>query len=731
MRPYLNIGATQESAMSDQPQARIDRRHFLIGGAVIGAGLYIGIRVADKHFGSEPVSKNPFRPNAYLRVAPDNSVTVVIGKAEMGQGIYTGLAMAVAEELDVDPRRVQVEFGPVDPAFNVPFAPMQFTGGSMSTSTTYTQLREAGARARAMLLAAAAKHWNVPADTLRTEDGRILNGRKSVSYGAMADAAAGEPVPEKIALKDPAQFRYLGKAQKRLDAPMKVDGSAKFGLDMRLPGMLHAVVARPPVIGAKLRKVDDTAARAVPGVLDVKSLPFGVVVYGSNTFAAKRGREALSIDWDEGANSALSTAGLRAEYQRLAGQPGAVARETGNVRTAMAGAAKHIDVEYELPYLAHAPMEPLNCLADARADGCDLYFGTQAQSLDRDAVADVLGLDPSKVQVHTAFLGGGFGRRAQRFSEVAVEAAQASRAVGKPVQVVWTREDDVQGLSYRPFVVSRVRAALDAYGNPVAWQQCIVSQAVLRGGRFDSFIPKGSKFDPSSVEGASDMPYSIPNILVDTHEGNPTVPILWWRSVGHSHTGFTVNCAMDELAALAGVDPVEFRRKLLGGDPRFLAVLEKAAEMSNWTAGPPAGRGRGIAIQHSFGSIVAEVAEVSVDGGNVRVHKVWCAIDCGFAVNPSGVIAQMESAINYGLTAALYGEITFDKGKVQQSNFHDYQILRINEAPEIEVAIINSGQAMGGAGEPGTPPIAPAVANAIYAATGKRVRRLPISKNLA
>jgi len=717
--------------MSDQPQARIDRRHFLIGGAVIGAGLYIGIRVADKHFGSEPVSKNPFRPNAYLRVAPDNSVTVVIGKAEMGQGIYTGLAMAVAEELDVDPRRVQVEFGPVDPAFNVPFAPMQFTGGSMSTSTTYTQLREAGARARAMLLAAAAKHWNVPADTLRTEDGRILNGRKSVSYGAMADAAAGEPVPEKIALKDPAQFRYLGKAQKRLDAPMKVDGSAKFGLDMRLPGMLHAVVARPPVIGAKLRKVDDTAARAVPGVLDVKSLPFGVVVYGSNTFAAKRGREALSIDWDEGANSALSTAGLRAEYQRLAGQPGAVARETGNVRTAMAGAAKHIDVEYELPYLAHAPMEPLNCLADARADGCDLYFGTQAQSLDRDAVADVLRLDPSKVQVHTAFLGGGFGRRAQRFSEVAVEAAQASRAVGKPVQVVWTREDDVQGLSYRPFVVSRVRAALDAYGNPVAWQQCIVSQAVLRGGRFDSFIPKGSKFDPSSVEGASDMPYSIPNILVDTHEGNPTVPILWWRSVGHSHTGFTVNCAMDELAALAGVDPVEFRRKLLGGDPRFLAVLEKAAEMSNWTAGPPAGRGRGIAIQHSFGSIVAEVAEVSVDGGNVRVHKVWCAIDCGFAVNPSGVIAQMESAINYGLTAALYGEITFDKGKVQQSNFHDYQILRINEAPEIEVAIINSGQAMGGAGEPGTPPIAPAVANAIYAATGKRVRRLPISRNLA
>jgi isoquinoline 1-oxidoreductase beta subunit len=400
------------------------------------------------------------------------------------------------------------------------------------------------------------------------------------------------------------------------------------------------------------------------------------------------------------------------------------------VRNALAGAARRLDVEYELPYLAHSPMEPLNCLADVRADGCDLYLGTQMQSPDRDAVAEALAVDPATVKVHNAFLGGGFGRRAQRYSEAAVEAALASRAVGKPVLLTQTREDDVQGMSYRPFVVSRVRAGVDGEGNPVAWQQCIVSQPVLRGGRFESFIPPGSKFDPSSVEGASDMPYAIPNLLVDTHEGNRTVPILWWRSVGHSHTGFTVNCAMDELAALAGTDPVEFRRKLLGNDPRFLAVLNKVAEISDWAAGAPAGRGRGVAIQRSFGSIVAEVAEVSVDGSNVRVHKVWCAIDCGFAANPSGVIAQMESAINYGLTAALYGEITFENGRVQQSNFHDYQILRMNEAPEIEVTIINSGEAMGGAGEPGTPPIAPAVANAIFAATGKRVRRLPITKNL-
>jgi isoquinoline 1-oxidoreductase beta subunit len=374
-------------------------------------------------------------------------------------------------------------------------------------------------------------------------------------------------------------------------------------------------------------------------------------------------------------------------------------------------------------------MEPLNCLADVRADGCDLYLGTQMQSPDRDAVAEVLGVDPATVKVHTAFLGGGFGRRAQRFSDAAVDAALASRAVGKPVLLTQTREDDVQGLSYRPYVISRVRAGVDGDGNAVAWQQCIISQPVLRGGRFDSFIPKGSAFDPSSVEGASDMPYTIPNLPVDTHEGNRTVPILWWRSVGHSHTGFTVNCAMDELAALAGVDPVEFRRRLLGKDPRFLAVLNKAAGMSGWGSSLPAGRGRGIAIQHSFGSIVAEVAEVSVQGSDVRVHKVWCAIDCGFAANPSGVVAQMESAINYGLSAALHGEISFENGRVQQSNFHDYQVLRIDEAPEIEVAIINSGEAMGGAGEPGTPPIAPAVANAIFAATGKRVRKLPISKN--
>ena len=721
--------------MDTKSSAGFDRRTFLTAGVavgVVGGGLVLGIRYANRReeAAAAAASGRTLAPNAFVRVAPDDTITVVIGKAEMGQGIYTGLAMALAEELDVDPARVKVELAGADPAFNVPFMPMQITGGSMSTSTTYTQLREAGARARAMLLAAAAQKWKVDAATLRTENGKVLNGSKSSSYGALADAASQLPVPEKVTLKDPAQFRYLGKPQKRLDAPMKVDGSAKFGLDMRVPGMLFAVIARPPVIGATLGKVDDSAARAVKGVIDVKVIPAGVAVYGTNTWAAKRGREALELVWNEGPQARYSTVAQRREYQRLLTTPGAVARNSGNVKAALSSAAKRMDVEYELPYLAHSPMEPLNCLADVRADGCDLWLGTQMQTTDRDAAARELGLEPSSVTLHNMFLGGGFGRRAQRNNEVVVEAVQLSKAIGKPVLSVYTREDDVRGLSYRPHVMSRVRGGVDAAGMPVAWQQTIVSQGVLRGGWTDAFIPKGQAFDQSSVEGASDMPYDIPNVMVDTHEGTSKVPVLWWRSVGHSHTGFTVNCALDELAVLGGQDPVELRRKLLAGKPRVLAVLNAVAELSDWAGGAPAGRGRGIALQESFGSIVAEVAEVSVEDGSVRVHKVWCAIDCGFAVNPSGVIMQMESGINYGLTAALYGEITFADGKVEQSNFHDYQILRMNEAPEIFVTILNSGEQMGGAGEPGTPPIAPAVANAIFAATGKRVRKLPIAKNL-
>jgi isoquinoline 1-oxidoreductase subunit beta len=716
--------------MRDDTSARIDRRHFLIATAVVGAGLYVGIRVAEKRLGAGAARGEPLQPNAFVRVAPDDTVTVNVGKAEMGQGVYTGLAMIVAEELDVDPGRVQVQLVGADPAFNVPFMPMQLTGGSMSTSSSYQSLREAGAAARAMLVAAAAQRWDVDASQLRTEDGRVFHGSRSLSYGQLAEAASKLSVPEKVTLKDPATFRYLGKPRTRLDAPMKVDGSAKFGIDVRLPGMLFAVIARPPVPGAKLSKMDPVAARAVPGVVQVVEIPTGVAVCATNTWAARRGRDALSLAWDEGAHRAFSTEAQRQQYRRLAAIPGAIAGQRGDVRPALRDTARRLDVEYELPYLAHAPMEPMNCVADVRDDGCDIYVGTQMQGADRDAAARALGIDPARVTLHNQFLGGSFGRRAQRHSEVVVDAALISKAVGRPVLTTWTREDDVRGMSYRPFVVSRVRGAVDREGMPTAWHQTIVAQGVLRGGWTEAFITAGSAFDPSSTEGAADMIYGIPNLLVDTHDVTGPVPVLWWRSVGHSHTGFTVNCALDELAVLGGQDPVELRRRLLADKPRHLAVLNAVAEACRWADGTPAGRGRGVALHESFGSIVAEVAEVSVEGGAVRVHQVWCAIDCGFAVNPSGVIAQMESAINYGLTAALYGEITFADGRVQQSNFHDYQILRMNEAPRIHVTIVDSGERMGGAGEPGTPPIAPAVANAIYAATGKRIRKLPIVKNI-
>ncbi len=570
-----------------------NRRNFIIGGA-IAAGVVIGIYVGKNRFGggdgAATASGATLKPNAFVRIAPDDSVTIVIGKSEMGQGIYTGLPMILAEELDFDPARVQVEFAPVDAAFNVPFAPVQFTGGSMSTNTSYQQLREAGGRARAMLVAAAADHWQVDAATLRTEDGMVYNGSKKLSYGRLADAASKLPVPEKVTLKDPASFRYLGKPMKRLDAPMKVDGSAKFGIDMRVPGMLFAVVARPPIVGAKLGKIDDSAARAVAGVVDVKTVPSGVAVYATNTWAAKQGREALKIDWDGGKNASFSTAQQRRDYQTLLRKPGNIASSKGNVNAALAKSAKRIDVEYELPYLAHSPMEPLNCLADVRDDGVDLYTGTQMQSPDRDAVAGALGVDPAKVKVHTAFLGGGFGRRAQRWSDVSVEAAHVSKAIGKPVLMTHTREDDVQGMSYRPFVMSRVRAGIDADGMPIAWQQSIISQGVLRSGPFEGFIPKGQAWDPSSVEGAHDMPYGIPNLSVDTLEGSAPIPVLWWRSVGNSHTGFTVNSALDELAALGGQDPVEMRRKLLADKPRHLAVLNavaEAAQLGGWRAAGP------------------------------------------------------------------------------------------------------------------------------------------------
>ncbi len=720
------------------PDNNASRRHFLIGAGVVAAGTAAGIYVMPRFFGERgaagagaakgalPVD---FKPHAFVRISSDDTVTVILGKVEMGQGVHTGLPMILAEHLDIAPSKLKVEFGPVDPAFNIPFLPSQFTGGSNSTMTTYQPLSKVGATARAMLLAAAAQRWSVDAASLRTDDGVVTDGRRRLTYGELAEAASKLPVPKDVVLKPRSEYKWVGKPHPRLDNRDKASGKTIFGMDVDRPDMLVAMVARSPVFGGKVKSFDATATKAIPGVVDVKQVPTGVAVLATHTWAARRGRDALQIVWDEGAGAKLSTAGLRAEWQALSRKPGVVARNVGDPDKAYAAAARKIDVEYELPYLAHAPMEPLNACVLVTETQCDIWTGTQNQSLDRDAAAQILGFKPEQIVLHTQFLGGGFGRRASTQSDFVREAVEVARGVGKPVKTVWTREDDLHGGFYRPFSVNRVRAGIDADGKPSVYMHTTVGKPVLINSPFGSMMVKDG-MDPTSSEGSADMPYAMPNLRMELHNTDEIVPILWWRSVGHTITGFVVNTALDELAALAKRDPLELRREMLRDKPRHLAVLNKAAELAGWGTPAAAGRHRGIALQESFGSIVAQVAEVSVSGTDVRVHRVSCAVDCGFAINPDQVAAQLQSAVVYGLSAALRGEITLDKGRVQQSNFDTYPVLRINESPQIDVAIINSDAPLGGIGEPGLPPTAPAVCNAIFAATGQRIRRLPVSASL-
>ena len=708
----------------EESDANTGRRQFLIGIGVVAVGTAAGIKLVPQVL-REPAPPADFKPHAFIRISSDDVVTIIIGKSEMGQGVYTGLPMIVAEELDIDPQRVRVEFAGVDPAFNHPFMKMQFTGGSNSTISSFDSLREAGALARAMLLAAAAQEWGVDAATLRTDDGFVTDGKRRASYGSLAAAAANVAAPAKAAPKPRDQYRWIGRPQKRLDSVAKVTGRAQFGLDVDLPDMLTAMVARAPVFGATVRSFDASAALAVPGVVEVKQVPSGIAVIARHTWAAKKGRDALQVDWDLGEGAKLSTESLRAEWRRLAQQPGIVAANRGDATGALRAAAKRFDVEYELPYLAHACMEPLNCVVQVKDGRCEIWVGTQNQSQDVMYVARALGIETSAITLHTQFLGGGFGRRASNTSDFTVEAAHVANGIGKPVKTVWTREDDMRGGYYRPYSVSRVQGGVDASGRPVAYLHTSVGKPVIVQSMFADIATRMG-FDPTSVEGSADMPYAIDNVRVDVHQTNEIVPILWWRSVGHSINGFIANSAIDELAALGGRDPVALRRELLAGKPRHLAVLDKVVAAANYGQPLPAGHFHGVALHESFGSIVAQVAEVSVNGSDVRVHRVSCAVDCGLAINPDQVAAQMQSGIIYGLTAALYGEITLVDGVPQQSNFDSYPALRLSEAPAIDVHVVNSDGPLGGIGEPGTPPIAAAVCGAIYAATGRRIRRLPI-----
>ena len=671
------------------------RRDFLRSAAGAGGGLILGLALprANRLSAAAPnvdaaAASGGAAVNAFVKISRDDRVTLIMPKSEMGQGVYTGLSQLLAEELGCDLAAVRIETAPVAPAYNHPVFPMQFTGGSMSISSCWTSMRMAGAAARMMLLRAAADRWQIAADACWVEHGAVHGpGGRKATFGGLADAAGNlsPPDPATVTLKPRDQFTVIGKPVKRIEAAEKVDGSGIFGLDVRLPGMLRAVLVRPPALGSLPVRIDDTAARAVPGVVDVKVIQAGVAVVARNTHAARLGRDALKIDWQAAPDAVLDTEQLRADYRRRSLTDAAlVARNDGDAAAKLrGGGATNLEAFYEVPYLSHAPMEPMNCVADLRADRCDVWTGTQMQSVDRAAAAEVAGLAPEQVFIHTTLLGGGFGRRANPGSDFVREAVELSNAIKAPVQVVWTREDDMHGGWYRPLWLNRLRAALGADGRPVAWHHTFVGQSIMAGTPMQAMIKDG--IDPASVEGAADLPYAIPNVRVDLHTTSAPVRVQWWRSVGHSNTAFAVESFIDECAFAASLDPLDYRCSLLGeAQKRRRAVLETLAEKAGWGRPLPAGRARGMAIHESFGSVVGEAAEVSMEGGLPRVHRVVAVIDCGFAVNPQMIEAQLESAINYGLSAALYGEITFAEGKPQQANFDTYPVIRMSEAPRVE-----------------------------------------------
>jgi isoquinoline 1-oxidoreductase beta subunit len=694
-----------------------------VGGAAAGAGLLLGLRLprGPRAAGAQD---GPFEPSAFLRIDADGTVTIFNGMAEMGQGILTSMAMAVADELEADWARVRIEQAPADPAFGNPgLGGLQATVGSLSIRGSLAIWRRAGAAAREMLVAAAAQAWGVPAAECEAEQHVVRHrptGRR-LGYGELAGRAAALPVPANPRLKTPDRFRLIGRRVPRRDTPDKVTGRAVYGIDVTLPGLLVASVERCPVLGGRLASVDAADALAVPGVRRVVEVSGGVAVVADGYWAARAGRAALRATWQAGPGGRRSSAGIRQELLAQAAQPGPVARSEGDAAAALAGPGRVLEAVYEAPFLAHATMEPMNCTAHVRPDACDVWAPTQSPGATQQRAMRITGLPRDRVRVHTTLLGGGFGRRSE--TDFVADAVEASRAVGAPVKVIWSREDDIRHDHFRPATAHVFQAALDARGRPAAWLHRIAGPSILGQRGFDT--RRG--VDPTMVEGAANLPYAIPHLRVEYHPRDVGVPVGFWRSVGASQNAFAVECFVDELAHAAGQDPVEYRRALLGRAPRHKAVLEAAAARAGWGSPLPPGRFRGVAVAFSYGSYAAEVAEVEVEaGGAVRVHRVVCALDCGLAVNPDQVRAQMEGGIVFGLTAVLHGEITLDAGQVQQSNFHDYPLVRIDRAPAVEVHVLESDHPPGGAGEPGVPPLAPAVANALFAATGRRLRRLPV-----
>ena len=682
--------------------ASSSRRSFL---QTLGAGLTLAFNLPAQRGPSGPP-----KPNAYIHIAPDNTITFLITKAEMGQGTITSLSQLLAEELDADWSKIRTEFAPVNPALYG----MQGVFGSQSIRSTWTPLRQAGATARAMLIQAAAQKWNADPAQLTTETGAVLNKAtgEGLFYGQLAEAAGKLPIPAGVPTKDPKTYKFIGKSVKRLDTKSKVNGTAQFGIDAKVPGMLYASVTRCPVFGGKVASFDATKAKAVTGVKNVVEIPSGVAVIADNTWSAMQGRKALTVQFDEGPVANVTSAGISKMFADLAAQPGSIAKQAGDANAAIASAAKKIEAVYEVPFLSHAPMEPMNCTAVVTSDHCEIWAPTQMQAGSRSTAAQITGLDPEKVKLNSMFMGGGFGRRGGTdYVSEAVEIAK--RMPGTPVKLTWTREDDMQHDLYRPASYVKFAGAVDSEGWPVAFSAKIACPSFFGGGR-------GGAVDGTAVEGLHDFEYKIPNLYVDWRKADAGIPTTFWRAVGYTQNTFFAECFLDELCHLGGKDPIEVRRRLLANSPRQLAVLNKAVQeagKSNY---------QGVAVVNNIGSYNAQVVEVSVTNGKLKINRVTCAVDCGHVVNPAIVRQQIESGIVYGLSAALKGAITIDKGRVQQGNFNTYDVLRIDEMPRIDVHIMDSNNNPGGIGEASVPPIAPALANAIFAATGKRHRTLPL-----
>ncbi len=692
---------------------KVNRRGFLKTGIGAAAGLTLSFTIPEKtRLLAQNNAARAFPLNGYIHIGADDSVTLVLPKSEMGQGPMTALSQILADELDCNWSKVHAIFAPVDPKL---YGPMQGTFGSMSVRTGWEPMRRSGATARAMLIEAAARRWNVDKSQCRTEIGAVVASNQRATYGSLAEDAAKLPPPNGVAPKDPGQFRLIGKSLKRLDTPLKVNGTAVFGIDAKVPGMQYAVVARCPVFGGKVASFDDAKAKAVPGVQQVVEISRGVAVIADNTWSAMEGRRALEVHFDEGPLANLDSAAIRQMMQEGASKPGAIARKAGDGSAALSGAAKKIEAVYEAAYMSHAPMEPMNCTAHVRPDGCDVWAATQIQTAAKQTAMQITKLPADKVNIHTLFLGGGFGRRGG--ADFIEEAVEISKAAGIPVKLTWSREDDMTHDLYRPASYTRFAGGLDADGWPSVWAANVGCP---------SFAGMRNGVDSAAVEGIHDIAYEIPHIQVEYNKADPGIPTTYWRSVGYSQNTFFTESFLDELAVAGGKDPLEVRRRLLAKTPRMLNVVELAAQKAGWGKPLPAGHGRGIAVTNNIGSFNAQVAEVSIEKGKLRVHHIVCAVDCGHVVNPAIVEAQIQSGIVYGLSAALKDAITIKNGRVQQTNFDKYEVLRIDEMPVVEVHIVPSQNAPGGIGEASTPTTAPAVANAIFAVTGKRLRRLPI-----